>query len=57
MRVVLQKVVSVVKLQKYVKLPLDIYVKVFLSIGLTQNVKILLSLEYLQNCCSTADEP
>jgi hypothetical protein len=34
-RVVLQKVLSVVKLQEYVKLPLGIYVKVFLSIGLT----------------------
>jgi hypothetical protein len=34
-RVILQKRVAVVKLQKYVKLPLDIYVKVFLSIGLT----------------------
>jgi hypothetical protein len=30
-----KKVVSVVKLQKYVKLPLGIYVKIFLTIGLT----------------------
>jgi hypothetical protein len=35
MRVVLQKVVTGVKLQKYEKLPLGIYVKVILSIGLT----------------------
>jgi hypothetical protein len=35
MRVIFQKVISVVKLQKYMKLPLGIYVKVFLTIGLT----------------------
>jgi hypothetical protein len=35
MRVILQKVISVVKLQKYMKLPLGISVKVFLTIGLT----------------------
>jgi hypothetical protein len=35
MRVVLQKMESVVKLQKHEKLPLGIYVKVFLTIGLT----------------------
>jgi hypothetical protein len=34
-RVSLQKVISVVKLQKYMKLPLGIYVKVILPMGFT----------------------
>jgi hypothetical protein len=35
MRVILQKVISVVKWQKYVNLPLGIYVKVILPMGFT----------------------
>jgi hypothetical protein len=54
MRVVLQKVISVVKLQKYVKLPLGIYVKVFLSIRTyikcEKFTKSMVSSKLLLNC-------